>query len=215
MSFWYCDTCGHNIPHCAYRFNCTICFNYDQCDQCYETLESRHSHPMVRVLAFGYGKEIKNDATDTGALIRDAFDMYADRWCFGVRDIDPTIDEVYLNSYSWFTFQTIGDRTKNFSHGLRNLIRPREYLGICAANRPEWMMADFACVLHSIITVPIYCLFSDREIIFVINNTNISVIICDKVMLPTFRRLYSKCPTLRHIICMDPITDLVICKFIL
>jgi long-subunit acyl-CoA synthetase (AMP-forming) len=75
------------------------------------------------------------------------------------------------------------------------------------------MIAKFACVLHSIITVPMYCLFSDREIIFVINNTKLAAIICDRVMLPTFLRLYSKCPTLRHLICMDPIPDSIIRKF--
>ncbi len=32
-------------------------------------------------------------------------------------------------------------------------------------------------------------------------------------MLPTFLRLYSKCPTLRHLICMNPIPDSVIRKF--
>jgi long-chain acyl-CoA synthetase len=128
---------------------------------------------MAHELAFGYGKMIENDSIDTASFILDALDVYADRHCFGVRDIDTSIDGIYKNSYSWLTFQTIDDRTKNFGYGLRNLIKPREYLGICAANRPEWMIANFACVLHSIITVPMYCIFSDREIIFVINNTNI------------------------------------------
>ncbi len=46
--------------------------------------------------------------------------------------------------------------------------------------------------------------YSDREIIF--------VIICDRTMLPTFVRLYSKCPKWSHRICMDPIPDSVIRK---
>jgi hypothetical protein len=78
MRFWYCDTCLCNIPHCGYLFNCTICYNYDQCEQCYETIESRHSHPMVRELAFGDGKVIENNLTDTASFIRTAFDVYAD-----------------------------------------------------------------------------------------------------------------------------------------
>jgi hypothetical protein len=214
MSFWFCNTCFSNIPRGGFVFNCTTCYDYDQCERCYETIEIRHSHPMSRELAFGCGKEIENNLTDMTSYILNAFDVYADRNCFGVRDMESSVDRIYANSYSWITFQTIGDRTKNFSHGLRNLIEPREYLGICAANRPEYMIADFACILHSIITVPMYCLLSDRERIFIINHTNIAVIICDEAMLPIFLRLSSKCPTLRHLICMDPIPDSIIRKSI-
>ncbi|CAF4013379.1 unnamed protein product, partial [Adineta steineri] len=101
---------------------------------------------------------------------------------------------------------TIGDRSKNFGHGLRQLIEPRGYLAICAANRPEWMITDFACMLHSIISVPIYCLFNDRDVAYIISNTKISVVVCDNEMLPKFTRLHSQCPSLRHIVCMDPIS---------
>ena len=213
MSFWYCNTCLCNIPHGDFIYNCTICDDYDQCELCYEEIASRHSHPMVQGLAFGYGKESENNMTDMASFILTAFDVYADRHCFGIRDMESSMDQIYANSYSWMTFRTIGNRTKNFGQGLRNLIEPREYLGICAANRPEWMIADFACILHSIITVPMYCLFSDREIVFVMNNTNIAGVICDKAMLPTFLRLSSQCPTLRHVICMDTIPDSIIRKF--
>jgi long-subunit acyl-CoA synthetase (AMP-forming) len=59
------------------------------------------------------------------------------------------------------------------------------------------------------ITVPIYTLLSDRDMTFIINNTKISVIVCDKVMLQRFVRLHPGCPSLRRIVCMDLIPGLI------
>ena len=146
--------------------------------------------------------------------VRAAIAMYWDRHCFGVRDVDENDPTVFLDTYTWFTFKTIGDRSKNFGRGLRRLINPRDYLGICAANRPEWMITDFACLLQSFISVPIYTLFSDHEIAYVINNTNVSVVVCDKKMLERFIHIKSQCPSLVHIICMDPVPDMITCKSI-
>lgn len=203
-SFWYCNTCSQNILHGHYLYNCTVCDDYDQCETCYETSESPHPHVMVRELAFGEGKAITDELDDMRSLILTAFKMYADRHCFGIRD---------MNTYSWITYENVGNRTKNFAHGLRNLVAARDYVGICAANRPDWMIADFACVLHHMISVPMYCHFSDREFNHIINNIKISAIICDKIMLSTFIRLSANCPTLRHLICMDSIDGKVFRPF--
>jgi long-chain acyl-CoA synthetase len=132
----------------------------------------------------------------------------------GTRDLDKDNSSIYTDSYSWLTFKTIGDRSKNFGHGLRRLIQPRNYLSICAANRPEWMITDFACIFQSIISVPIYTLFTNREIAYVINNTKVSVVVCDKQMLARFLEIHSQCPSLRHLVCMDPISDLISGKII-
>jgi len=197
-SFWYCNTCSQNILHGHYLYNCTVCDDYDQCELCYETSDLRHSHAMIRELAFGEGKIVDQPTDEMKSLILTACEMYADRHCFGVRSMD---------TYTWITFEVFGNRVKNFAHGLRNLVNPRDYVGICAANRPEWMMVDFACILHSIISVPMYRHFSDREFIYIINNIKISAIVCDKSTLSTFLRLSMSCPTLRHLICMDSISD--------
>jgi len=207
LSYWYCKNCRRDIFHGEFRFNCTVCNNYDYCEQCAAALGPTHSHRMIRELAYGCAEGNEIDITNMATGIRIATTLFCDRHCMGVRDIDRDNPSYYTDSYSWLTFKTVGDRSKNFGHGLRRLIAPREYLGICAANRPEWMITDFACMLQSIITVPIYILFNDREIAYVINNTQVSVIVCDKQRLPRFIELYPLCPSLRHIVCIDSILD--------
>jgi len=160
---------------------------------------------LVRELAFGNGEMNIRVGTSMASAIHAAMEMYRDRHCIGMRDIDKDNHDLYLNSYSWQTYKTVGDRARKFGSGLRNLIKPRDYLGICAANRPEWVITDLACILNSIISVPIYCLMSDHDTAFVINNTKISVVVCDKEMLPKFLRLRSECPSLRQLVCMDSV----------
>ena len=211
-SFWHCDGCPKSIFDGEFRFNCTVCSDFDYCDRCFATIGPAHSHPMVRELAYGPSKRIKHPSSNMAEGIETAFDIYENRYCMGVRDVGAEDPSIYTNSYSWLTYKTVGERVRNFAHGLRNFIEPRGYLGVCAANRPEWMITDFACILQSIITVPMYCLFNDRETAFVINNTQISVIVCDEAMLPRLIQLGSECPSLRHIICMDPISESTLLK---
>jgi long-chain acyl-CoA synthetase len=162
---------------------------------------------LVREIAYGYVEEALCTGDDLASRIQAAITTYKDRFCMGVRDIDQNNPKSYADSYSWQTFETIGKRITNFSHGLRRLIKPRDFLGICAANRPEWLVTDLACILQNIITVPIYCLFNDLETAFIVKNTPISIIVCDKEMLPRFIRLHSECPSLQHIVCMDTILE--------
>ncbi|CAF1606423.1 unnamed protein product [Adineta ricciae] len=206
-SYWYCDRCERVINHGELRYNCTICDNYDYCEQCVATAKPPHPHAMVPELAYGQEESKECMKVDIATALRAAIAMYWDRHCLGTRDRDQDDPSIYKDSYSWLTFKTIGDRAKNFGHGLRQLINPRQYLAICAANRPEWVIADFACVFQSIISVPIYTLFTDREMIHVLNNTKISVIVCDGEMLSRFVGIRSECPNVEHIVCMDPIPD--------
>jgi hypothetical protein len=213
-SYWSCDACQRPFLHGEFRFNCTICENYDHCEQCETTLDPPHPHRTVRELAYGQEQRWECTKIDMATGIRLAIAMYWDRHCMGTRDTDKDNPSIYTDTYSWLTFKTIGDRSKNFGHGLRRIIEPRGYLGICAANRPEWMITDFACIFQSIISVPIYTLFTDREIAYVINNTKVSVVVCDKQMLSRFIEIHSQCPSLEHIVCMDSLSDPIYGKII-
>jgi hypothetical protein len=212
-SYWHCDGCGRVILDGEFRFNCTVCENYDYCKQCAATIDPPHPHQMARELAYGPGYANGHVPVNMATGIEKVFDMYSNRHCMGVRNVDETNPSIYTDSYSWLTYKTVGDRVENFGHGLRTLIEPRGYLGICAANRPEWMITDFACMIQSIVTVPIYCLFNDREVAYVINNTQVSVIVCDKQMLSRFIQLGVECPSLRHVVCMDPISEITLGKY--
>ena len=204
-SDWTCDACCRRLWQGEYRYNCTVCPDYDYCEECVITVNPSHPHRMVKELAYGSQARKECIRIDMATVLRSAIETYWDRRCMGVRDVDKDNPSIYGDSYSWLTFETVGNRSKNFGHGLRQWIEPRDYLAICSHNRPEWMITDFACMFHGIISVPIYRLFNEREITHVINNTKISVVVCDGEMLGRFVKVTEQCQTLRHIICMDQI----------
>ncbi|CAF1247009.1 unnamed protein product [Rotaria sordida] len=211
-SYWNCDGCNRIIFDGELRFNCTVCDDYNYCETCAMTIRPSHPHQMTSELAYGPAKNSEWRPMNMINGIQRAFYIYSNRYCMGIRNFDKTNPSIYTNSYSWMTYKTVGDRTKNFGHGLRRLIEPRGYLSICAANRPEWIITDFACILQNIITVPIYCLFNDHEIAYIINNTKASVVVCDKQMLSRFIRLSAECLSLRHVVCMDSISDTMLAE---
>jgi fatty acid CoA ligase FadD9 len=176
---------------------------------CRSVIQPPHPHRLLCKFAVDYGIEKICTRMDMASRILSAIDFNWNRPCLGVRDSCSDKPDCYANSYSWQTFKTVGDRIKNFSYGLQRLIQPSSHLGICAANRPEWIITDFACILQSIISVPIYCQLNEQDIAFIINNTELSVIVCDQEMLPKLIRLHSKCSTLRHLICINPISETI------
>ena len=181
FSYWYCDQCRRPFKHGEFRYNCTVCNNFDLCEDCLATLDPPHPHRLMRELAYGREEPVeKAQKPSMASGIQTAVVMYHDRYCLGVRDADKTNSSLYTDTYSWLTFKTVGIRSRNFGCGLRSIIKPRGYLGICARNCPEWVITDFACIFQSFISVPIYCLFTNVEIAYVINNTNVSVVICDE-----------------------------------
>ena len=169
------------------------------------TVHPSHPHSLVLELAFGDGVLKTSVGQSMGATVQAAIEIYSDRHCLGIRDREKDNEQNYSNSYSWLTYKTVGDRATNFGHGLRQLIEPRSYLGICGTNRLEWVIVDWACMFHSMVSVPITALSSDREMIFILNNTKISLVVCDKEMLPKFVRVQTECPSLCHVVCMDPL----------
>ena len=56
-SYWYCDACTRVLNHGEFRFNCTVCDNYDYCEQCVSTVNPPHPHRMVPELAYGIEEE--------------------------------------------------------------------------------------------------------------------------------------------------------------
>lgn len=197
----YCQNCNRAFRNGEHWFSCVDCMNYNLCEICQTRTalqSSQHSHQFVCKYSIDYGLENICTKIDTASRILSSIEFNSNRRCLGIRSNSS-------NDYSWLTFETIGNRIKNFSFGLLNLIKPREFLGICSANRPEWLITDLACILQGIISVPIYCQLTNHDLTYIINHTKISAIVCDEIMLPKLIQIKSQCSTLRHLISMDSI----------
>lgn len=177
---------------------------YQPCETCKNTIPLSHSHRWIHKYTYDGGDDTASILTrmNMGSRILAALENYKARPCMGVRDMSSSNINDYANSYTWYTFETVGKRIKRFSRGLQRLLKPYDHVGICASNRPEWVITDFACILQRFISVPIYPQLNERDMIFMINNKNISLVVCDK---KTFARFIG----IRYAVCMDSITKTI------
>ncbi|XP_059168578.1 long-chain-fatty-acid--CoA ligase 1-like isoform X2 [Physella acuta] len=113
--------------------------------------------------------------------------------------------------YQWLTYNEVNERVTAFGSGLVSLgLKPQNEtrVGIYSQNRPEYTIADQGFFRHSICGVPLYDTLGEEACNFIINQAELSTIICDnnaKVTALLDRR--KKFPVLTRIILMEKITE--------
>ena len=76
-------------------------------------------------------------------------------------------------------------------------------MGICAVNRVEWLVGDYAGHTQSFITVPLYDTLAKNAIEYIINHASVEIVLCTKETLGEITKAISKCKTLKYIVLMD------------
>eukprot|EP01084_Bolivina_argentea_P282148 482916_1 len=76
-------------------------------------------------------------------------------------------------------------------------------MGICAMNRAEWVMADYAGHTQGFVTVPLYDTLAKNAIEYIVNHAEVEMIVCNKETLPEVVKAQKKCPSLRYVVLMD------------
>jgi len=68
--------------------------------------------------------------------------------------------------------RTILQRVRRIALGLARLgIVAQDRVALLSENRPEWLMADYACLLSSVIDVPVYPTLPAEQIPYILNNS--------------------------------------------
>ncbi|XP_066047023.1 long-chain-fatty-acid--CoA ligase 5 [Chamaea fasciata] len=111
--------------------------------------------------------------------------------------------------YQWLTYKQVSDRTKYLGSGLlQKGCQPssKQFIGIFAQNRPEWIISEYACYTYSMVAVPLYDTLGPEAIVYIVNKADINVVICDtpakaEVLLKNCED--KKTPCLKIIVLMD------------
>lgn len=72
-------------------------------------------------------------------FIHNALSVYQNRKCIGQRS------QIENEGYQWYTYKEIREKSEKSALGLLSLIQSQSLIGICAKNRVEWLISDFAC----------------------------------------------------------------------
>jgi len=86
--------------------------------------------------------------------------------------------------YSWIRYNEVIDRSVDVAHAFRKLGLPagqHTCIGIYAKNCPEWIIVEHATYTFNNILVPLYETLDPEACVFIINETEIRLVVCDSL----------------------------------
>ncbi|KAK2827466.1 hypothetical protein Q7C36_018392 [Tachysurus vachellii] len=132
------------------------------------------------------------------------------------RGLHITGDGPFLGSrlpnqpYEWLSYREVVTRAEHLGSGLLSQgchPNSKQFIGVFAQNRPEWIISELACYTYSMVVVPLYDTLGPDAIRYIINTAELSTVICDKpekakVLLHNVER--QRTLTLKKVLLMDP-----------
>ncbi|KAI5787130.1 hypothetical protein EDC01DRAFT_174288 [Geopyxis carbonaria] len=136
---------------------------------------------------------------------------YPNNKCLGWREQDKATKK--WGPFVWMDYKTMHSRKNNLGSGLMYLNRKHGVTadkfpnGIWSQNRPEWQIADFACMSQACWSVSIYDTLGPETAEYIINHGELVTVIASLKHISTLLSIKHKVPTLKVIISMDPLDD--------
>ncbi|KAJ6329568.1 hypothetical protein OIU77_011108 [Salix suchowensis] len=110
-------------------------------------------------------------------------------------------EKLHLGDYEWQTYGQVFDRACNFASGLIMLgHKEGTRAGIFADTRAEWLIAFQGCFRQNITVVTIYASLGVDALVYSLNETQVSTLICDPKQLKTLAEISSKITTIKNVI---------------
>lgn len=105
-------------------------------------------------------------------------------------------------AYQPISHRDLGDRVRRVALGLQELgIRAGERVAILSENRPEWAIADYACLASALTDVPFYLNLPPEQLPYLLNDSGAVAIFCSTAAQSAkVAEVRSKCPGLKHVI---------------
>src|SRR5687768_6510162 len=108
----------------------------------------------------------------------------------------------------WYqlSYQELSDRIQDLSLGLLELgINPGDRVAILSENRPEWAIADYACLTARCTDVPIYPTLPAKQVEHNLADSGAAaVFVSSREQLEKVQAVRERLPALKQIIALDP-----------
>ncbi|EMC96297.1 hypothetical protein BAUCODRAFT_470013 [Baudoinia panamericana UAMH 10762] len=146
--------------------------------------------------------------------IHELFEQTANRVpgkrCLGQRPYDAASKT--WGPYLWETYAQVQKRRADFGVGLVALHEQagatgvQHGVGLWCQNRPDWQIVDLACVSQSLFSVSIYDTLGPDTTEYIINHATLTCVCASLSHIPTLLKIAPRCPTLKFIISLDPLS---------
>jgi long-chain acyl-CoA synthetase len=138
--------------------------------------------------------------TPPGTLTRLFFDAVA-------RFDKPDALQVKVKgAYQPISSRTLGERVRRLALGLQELgIQPGDRVALFSENRPEWAIADYACLTASLTDVPLYPNLPPEQAGYILNDSGaVAIFVSDAAQAAKIAEVRARCTVLRHVITFAP-----------
>ena len=104
------------------------------------------------------------------------------------------------------SYQDLAERIQDLSLGLLDLgLQTGDRVAILSENRPEWAIADYACLTARCADVPIYPTLLARQVEYnLADSESVAVFVSTQTQLDKVLAARERLPALKHIIAFDP-----------
>ena len=104
----------------------------------------------------------------------------------------------------------VADRVRHAARGLSSLgVRRGDRVAILSENRPEWAIADYACLSVGLTDVPIYPTLPADQVAYMLRDSGaVAVFVSNKMQAEKIREVRSQLPALKTVIGFDDISGL-------
>jgi long-chain acyl-CoA synthetase len=113
-------------------------------------------------------------------------------------------------TYRPISHSEVADRVRHASRGMSSLgVRRGDRVAILSENRPEWAVADFACLTVGVTDVPIYPTLPADQIAYMLRDSGaVAIFVSNKMQAEKIREIRSQLPALKTVIGFDDIPGL-------
>ena len=108
-------------------------------------------------------------------------------------------------AYRPISHSEVLDRVRHVARGLSSLgVRRGDRVAILSENRPEWAIADFACLTAGMTDVPIYPTLPSDQIAYILKDSGAAAIfVSNKAQAEKIREVRAQLPALKSVIGFD------------
>ena len=113
-------------------------------------------------------------------------------------------------AYKPISHSEVAERVRHAARGLSSLgVRRGDRVAILSENRPEWAIADFACLTAGLTDVPIYPTLPGDQIAYILKGSGaVAIFVSTRAQAEKIREIRSQVPSLKSVIGFDEIPGL-------
>src|ERR1043166_9382592 len=117
-------------------------------------------------------------------------------------DLPNALQVKVSGAFQPISHRELADRVRRVALGLQDLgVRPGDRVAILSENRPEWAIADYACLCIGVTDVPLYPNLPPEQLPYLLNDSGAVAIFCSTAAQSAkVAEIRSKVPKLKYVI---------------